>query len=65
MRRVFFVVAALGFLSAASGCYLVCGKCDCDPPGGGYGLGYAAGVGAPVAGQPAPLGGRLMPQAEK
>lgn len=46
MRRCFLLLAAVTLLSTASGCYLMCGICDCDPPGPGYGLHYATGVGA-------------------
>ena len=32
MRRLFVLLAGVGLMSAAPGCYHIAGKCDCAPP---------------------------------
>jgi hypothetical protein len=56
MRRLFVLLAGVGLISAAAGCYHTGGKCDCVPPVQPcciYGL-YPPAFGMPVI-PPAPV----------
>ncbi len=70
MRRLFVLVAGLGLLHSAAGCYHIAGKCDCMPPIQPccmYGL-YPAGYAGPAVGPhavetPAPEAVPVQPRA--
>ncbi|HEV2946625.1 MAG TPA: hypothetical protein VGX70_04575 [Gemmataceae bacterium] len=69
MRRLYFSLAALGFLGAMVGCHTA-GVCDCAGPGnpcttyGGVGAPLVPTQWSPVAALPGAEPARAMPKAE-